>query len=59
MEAKSIFRGRNFREFLEKNRETAKISPNKVVCSAGDHKNNGQKVVIARARVGVLGGIGN
>ena len=28
MEAKSIFRGRNFREFLEKNRETAKIREN-------------------------------
>ena len=29
-EAKSIFCGRNLREFLEKNRETAKIRPIKV-----------------------------
>ena len=28
MEAKSIFRWRNFHEFLEKNRETAKIREN-------------------------------
>ena len=30
MEAKNIFQGRNFREFLEKNREIAKISPAKI-----------------------------